>query len=151
MDAALKLLVKQIAENNKKVSTITSYQEQEQALRETNHAEAMATIKDAKDAQAALTEATNVLKDYYKDSGIVPKEPWEFLQVGSRSGNPDGANQILTILDDTLQKFTSMEADAKVADETDQKAFEQDMAAKKVEIDEANMDTKMKTAKKQSL
>merc|ERR1719284_520846 len=169
MDAAIKLLVKQITENNGKVKTITEYQETETALRDENHAEILATIKDAQDAQKALTDAIQVLKDFYKESGMIPKEPWEFLQTGHRdvelpdspatwdssyTGTADpksGADGILTILDETMQKFSKMEADAKVTDETDQKEYEQDMAAKKIEIDETNTDTNMKNTKKESL
>merc|ERR1719380_245141 len=44
-----------------------------------------------------------------------------------------------------------MEAEAKVTDETDQKEYEKDMNAKKIEIDETNEDTKMKTSKKESV
>merc|ERR1719252_388716 len=168
-NAAIKLLVKQITEQQKKVADITSYKETETKLREENHAEIVATIKDAKDAQAALTEATAVLKDFYKESGMIAKEPWEFLQTGSRdvelpekpstwdssyTGTADpksGSDGILTILDETMQKFSKMEADAKVTDETDQKEYEQDMAAKKIETDETNTDTQMKTQKKDSL
>merc|ERR1719265_1717283 len=138
-------------------------------LRDENHAEILATIKDAQDAQKALTDAIQVLKDFYKNSGMIPKEPWEFLQTGRRdvelpespatwdssyTGTSDpanGADGILTILEETMQKFSKMEADAKVADETDQKEFDQDMAAKKIEIDETNTDTQMKTQKKESL
>merc|ERR1719375_601230 len=156
MDAAIKLLVKQITENNEKVKTITEYQQTETTLRDENHAEIVATIKDSQDAQAALTDAIQVLKNFYKESGMIPKEPWEFIQTGSRdvelpespstwdssytgTADPkDGADGILTILDETMQKFSRMEADAKVTDETDQKEYEQDMAAKKIEMDETN-------------
>merc|ERR1719321_2439784 len=168
-DAAIKLLVKQITENNAKVKTITEYQETETTLRDENHAEILATIKDAQDAQKALTDAIQVLKDFYKESGMIAKEPWEFLQTDSRdvelpekpstwdssytgTANPkSGADGILTILDETMQKFSKMEADAKVTDETDQKDYEQDMAAKKIETDETSMDTQMKTQKKDSV
>merc|ERR1719316_841407 len=169
MDAAIKLLVKQIVENNEKVETITEYQQTETALRDENHAEILATIKDSQDAQAALTDAIQVLKNFYKESGMIPKEPWEFVQTDSRdvelpespstwdssyTGTADpksGADGILTILDETMQKFSRMEADAKVTDQTDQKEYEQDMAAKKIEIDETNTDTSMKNTKKTSL
>merc|ERR1719224_168174 len=50
-----------------------------------------------------------------------------------------------------MQKFSKMEADAKVQDETDQKDYEGDMQAKKVEMDETSMDSQMKTQKKDSL
>merc|ERR1719217_152039 len=170
MDAAIKLLVKQITENNAKTGSITDYMKQETDLRTANHAEIEATIKDAQDSQAALTSAIQVLKDFYKKSGMIPKEPWEFLQTDSKrdvelpeepstwdagytgTKDPEAAGEgILTILDETSQKFSKMEADAKVADETDQKDFEADMAAKKVETDETTMDTQMKTQKKESL
>merc|ERR1719388_197681 len=100
---------------------------------------------------------------------MIPKEPWEFLQMGTRgvelpespstwdssyTGTSDpnsGGDAILTILEETSQKFSKMEADAKVADETDQKDYEQDMAAKKVELAETATDTQMKTEKKDSL
>merc|ERR1719156_396045 len=168
-DTAIKVLVQQITEQQAKVADLTSYKETETKLREENHAEILATIKDAKDAQAALTEATAVLKDFYKESGMIAKEPWEFLQTSSRdmelpekpstwdssyTGTADpknGADGILTILDETMQKFSRMEADAKVADETDQKDYEADMNAKKIEIDETNTDIQMKTSKKTSL
>merc|ERR1719240_561075 len=169
-DTAIKLLVEQIASNNEKADTITKYMKHETDLRDANHKECEATIKDAQDSQAALTSAIAVLKDFYKESGMIAKEPWEFLQMGSRrdvelpdkpstwdssytgAADPNsGGEGILTILDETMQKFSKMEADAKVADETDQKEFETDTAAKKVETDETNMDTQMKTSKKDSL
>jgi hypothetical protein len=169
-DTAIKLLVKQITEQQTKVADITSYKETETKLRDENHAEIELTIKDAQDAQKALEEAIAVLKDFYKESGMIAKEPWEFVQTASRrdvelpekpstwdssyTGTADpksGSDGILTILDETMQKFSKMEADAKVADETDQKEYEQDMAAKKIEVDEANTDIQMKTGKKTSL
>jgi len=169
MDAAIKLLVKQITENEKKVADMTEYKKEETELRDTNHAEIVATIKDSQDAQAAITQATAVLKDFYKESGMIPKEPWEFVQTGSHrdvelpespstwdssyTGTSDPKNAgdgILTILSETGEKFAKMEADAKVQDETDQKNYEEDMAAKKIEIDETNTDTQMKTSKKDS-
>merc|ERR1719378_1786055 len=170
MDSAIKLLVKQITENEKKIAEITEYQKTETDLRNSNHAEIEATIKDAQDSQAALTSAIQVLKEFYKESGMIPKEPWEFLQTRSRrdvelpdkpstwdasytgTADPQNAGEgILTILEETMQKFSKMEADAKVTDETDQKEYEQDMAAKKIETDETNTDTQMKTQKKESL
>merc|ERR1719443_1413519 len=56
-DAAIKLLVKQITENNDKAQSITEYMEQETELRTENKAEIEATIKDSQDAQAAVTSA----------------------------------------------------------------------------------------------
>merc|ERR1719191_1792454 len=170
MDATIKVLMKQIVENNEKVASIEEYMNQETALRNENHAEILATIKDSADAQAAISDAISVLKDFYMKSGMIAKEPWEFVQTGSRrdvelpdspatwdssyTGTADpksGADGVLTLLDETMQKFSRQEADCKVADETDQKDYEQDMDNKKVEIDETTTDTQKKTSKKDSV
>jgi chromosome segregation ATPase len=169
-DAAIKKLIKQITENNDKAADITKYMEEETELRNENHAEIEATIKDSQDAQAAVTQATQVLKDFYKESGMVAKEPWEFVQISSHRGvdlpdSPDtwdssytgvtdpenGADGVLALLDGVMTKFSAMEADAKVQDETDQQNYEKDMQAKKISLEETKQDTSMKTTKKDSL
>merc|ERR1719321_977574 len=168
-DAAIKKLVKQITENNKKASDITKSMEEETELRNENHAEIVATIKDSQDAQAAVTSAIQVLKDFYKESGMIAKEPWEFVQIRSHRDvelpdSPDtwdssytgvsdpknGADGVLTLLDGVMGKFSAMEADAKAQDETDQKNYEQDMQASKISLKETKQDTQMKTSKKDS-
>merc|ERR1719265_2262157 len=63
-DAAIKKLIKAITKNNDKAADLTKYMEEETELRNENHAEIEATIKDSQDAQAALTQATQVLKDF---------------------------------------------------------------------------------------
>jgi len=170
LDATIKVLMKQIVENNEKVASIQEYMEQETMLRNENHAEILATIKDSADAQAAISDAISVLKDFYMKSGMIAKEPWEFVQTGSRrdvelpdspatwdssyTGTADpksGADGVLTLLDETMQKFSKQEADCKVTDESDQKEYKQDMDNKKVEIDETTTDTQMKTSKKDSV
>merc|ERR1719487_2641400 len=169
-DAAIKKLIKAIAENNDKSATLTKYMEEETELRNENHAEIEATIKDSQDAQAAVTQATQVLKDFYKESGMIAKEPWEFVQVSARRGvdlpdSPDtwdssytgvtdpenGADGVLALLDGVMGKFSAMEADAKVQDETDQKNYEKDMQASKISLEETKQDTQMKTTKKDSM
>merc|ERR1719399_94973 len=176
-DAAIMKLMKQVTENSDKAASITKHMEEETELRNENHAEIVATIKDAQDAQAAVTQATQVLKDFYKESGMIAKEPWEFVQVSSHRvqikshrgvdlpDSPDtwdssytgaadpenGSDGVLAILDGVMQKFSAMEADAKVQDETDQGNYEKDMQAKKIESAETEQDTQMKTNKKNSL
>merc|ERR1719428_1562474 len=154
-DAAIKKLVKAITENNDKVAEIKGYMEQETELRNENHAEIEATIKDSQDAQAAVTQATQVLKDFYKESGMIAKEPWEFVQLSASRGvdlpdSPDtwdssytgvtdpenGADGVLALLDGVMEKFSAMEADAKVQDETDQQNYEKDMQAKKISLED---------------
>jgi len=131
------------------------------------------TIKDAQAGAEAVAQATTVLKDFYKESGMIAKEPWEFIQT-SKSGKsggvtlPDkpstwdssytgvsdpesGSDGVLSILEGVATKFAAMESDAKLQDATDQKNFDKDMASKKVEIADVTSDTQMKEQKKQSL
>merc|ERR1719313_1065192 len=124
---------------------------------------------DAQAGSEAIAQATTMLRDFYKESGMIAKEPWEFIQV-SNSGvklpdspttwsssytgvaNPEeGGNGVLALLDGVASKFSTMEAEARLQDETDQKAYEEDMAAKKVELADTESATLMKEEKKTSL
>merc|ERR1719265_2558633 len=170
LDGSIKLLTSKISDNDDKVAELTAYKKTETELRNENHAEILATIKDSADAQAAISDAISVLKDFYKKSAMTAKEPWEFVQTGSHrdvelpdspatwdssyTGIADpnsGADGVLTLLDEVMQKFSKQEADCKVTDESDQKAYKQDMDNKKVEIDDTTTDTQMKTTKKTSV
>merc|ERR1719506_1470945 len=145
MDAELKTTIKKITENNAKVAQIQEYTKEEAEIREENKAEIKLTIKDAVDALGAVSNAINVLKDFYKESGMIAKEPWEFIQV-SNSGvklpdspatwdssytgvtNPkEGGNGVLSLLDGVASKFSTMESEARLQDETDQKDYDKDM------------------------
>eukprot|EP00746_Dinoflagellata_sp_MGD_P125221 gnl/MRDRNA2_/MRDRNA2_59940_c0_seq1.p1 gnl/MRDRNA2_/MRDRNA2_59940_c0~~gnl/MRDRNA2_/MRDRNA2_59940_c0_seq1.p1 ORF type:complete len:800 (+),score=259.35 gnl/MRDRNA2_/MRDRNA2_59940_c0_seq1:100-2499(+) len=173
LDAEIKIAMKDIKANNEKLSDLTAYMETETQLREENKAEIELTIKDAQAGAEAVAQATAVLKDFYKESGMVAKEPWEFIQTSmensmrgvslpdspdtwdsSYTGAADPADPqdgVLGILDGVAQKFAAMESDAKLQDTTDQKDYDKDMASKKVEIAEVKTDTQMKTQKQTSL
>merc|ERR1719321_1753989 len=147
---------------------LQQYIEEETTLREENHAEIVLTIKDAEDAQGAVANAITVLKDFYKESGMIAKEPWEFIQTSKGVELPDspstwdssytgvsdpkeGGNGVLTILDGVATKFSKMEAEAKLQDETDQQEYDKDMQAKKIQIAETKTDTQSKKTKKESV
>merc|ERR1719161_2245933 len=175
MDKAVKKAIKKIAENEDRVEELTKHMATETELRKNNHKDILITIKDSKDAQVALTNAISVLTAFYKESGMIAKEPWEFVQTGSKvrrapetielpdspktwdssyTGTTDpknGDNAVLALLEETNDKFAAMEADATVQDTTDQKNFEKDMAASKIELAETKTDTQMKSQKKSSL
>jgi chromosome segregation ATPase len=52
--------------------------------RQAESAENKATIKDAQDAQNAVSNAIAVLEDFYKNTGGIPKAAWELAQVSAR-------------------------------------------------------------------
>merc|ERR1719316_53109 len=170
LDAELKITIKAIVENNDKLADIETYMTTETDLRAENKAEIELTIKDAQAGAEAVAQAITVLKDFYKESGMIAKEPWEFIQISKSHGvtlpdkpstwdssytgvtDPEsGSDGVLGILDGVATKFATMESDAKLQDATDQKAYDKDMASKKVEIADVTSDTKMKDQKKQSL
>merc|ERR1719301_303788 len=170
LDAELKLTIKDIVSNNEKLEDLQTYMKEETELRQENKAEIELTIKDAQAGSEAVAQAITVLKDFYKESGMIAKEPWEFIQVSKKSAGvtlPDspatwdssytgvadpesGSDGVLSILEGVATKFATMESDAKLQDATDQKAYDKDMAAKKVEIAEVTTDTKMREQKKNS-
>merc|ERR1719389_1485153 len=69
-----------ITENREAVSLMQKEIEEETAERQEEKAENAATIKDAQDAQTAVSEAIAVLSDFYKGTGMVEKESWELMQ-----------------------------------------------------------------------
>jgi len=159
MKANIDELTRQIGQAVKHIADLQDMMKRETELRNENHAEILATIKDSQDAQKAVTQATQVLKEFYKSSGAVPKEPWEFLQGSSKPETWDSSytatenpqDGILAILDGCLQEFSTMEADAKAQDATDQQNFDQDMSAAKIDLETTRTDSDMKTSKKDAL
>merc|ERR1719191_1597578 len=70
-----------ITENREAVALMNTEIEEETAERQAEHAENMATIKDAQDAQTAVSQAIAVLSDFYKGTGMIEKESWELNQM----------------------------------------------------------------------
>merc|ERR1719488_183449 len=141
--------------------------EEEKELRKENHNENVATIKDAQDAQQAVADATAVLKNFYKESGMIAKEPYEFVQTsdvdlpenpstwdasytGVTDPNAEGSG-VLSILSECGSNFASMEADASSQEETDEKAYQDDMTAQSMDKAEKEKSSEMKGARKTAL
>merc|ERR1711937_449297 len=105
-------------------------------------------IKDAQDAQKAVANAVAVLTEFYKSSGEIAKEPWEFIQRGvdlsdkpdtwdsSYTGVSDPKAQpggIVTVLEKTAEDFAKMEADTRAQEASDQEAYDEDMQENDIE------------------
>merc|ERR1719197_1167234 len=73
-------LTEEIKDANKMISDIVSFVKEATEIRNIGKKENALAIKDAKDAQTSLTNAIAVLEAFYKESGEIPKEPWEFIQ-----------------------------------------------------------------------
>merc|ERR1719169_177491 len=78
--AAVAKLTEEIKNADKMVSDITSFVKEATEIRNTGKKENALAIKDSQDAQTAAANAIAVLEAFYKESGAIKKEPWEFIQ-----------------------------------------------------------------------
>jgi len=141
-------LADQIKEANEMIADIVAWMAEAADIRKIGKAENAKAEKDAKDAQTAIANAVAVLTDFYKSSGMVEKEAWEFAQRGVElpeepstwdSGYTGVANPseqpggIISVLEATASDFSKMEADTRAQEATDQERYEQDVSDNQIE------------------
>jgi len=157
------VLTTEIADAEKMISDIDSFVKEATEIRQTGKKENALAIKDSETAQTALTNAIEVLTAFYKESGEVAKEPWEFIQKpvnlpknpatwGSEyTGVSDPDKQpggIISVLEGVLGDFTKMEAETKSQEAQDQDEYDKSMSSHDIEKAERTQEVKMKTAEK---
>merc|ERR1719174_1096425 len=165
-EATVSELTEQIKEADEMVADIVSFMKEATEIREIGKKENSLAIKDAQDSQEAVSNAIAVLTDFYKESGEVAKEPWEFIQKGVElpedpetwdssytavsdpKGQPGG---IITILEECNEDFAKMEADTKAQEASDQSAHDADMQEHTIEKAKRTKESEMKTAEKKRL
>merc|ERR1719321_2081663 len=126
-------LTEEVVTLEEEVATIIAEIKEATGIRETDKAENMATIKDAKDAQEAIAQAIAVLEDFYKEQGaflqteshepvVVEASPdtWESESTGLQS--PDG---VLDMMKTISADFAEMEATTTSDEETAQKDYDE--------------------------
>jgi len=165
-DATIGDLTEEIKEANKMVADIVTFMKEATEIREVGKTENALAIKDSEDSQEAVSNAIAVLTDFYKESGEIAKEPWEFLQKGvklpddpetwdsSYTGVSDPSAQpggIITILEKCNEEFATMEADTKAQEASDQDAFDSDMAEHDIEKSKRSKESEMKVSEKKRL
>merc|ERR1719335_488535 len=161
--AEVKKLTDELADANKMISDIVAFMKEATEIRQIGKKENALAIKDAEQAQKSLTDAIAVLTEFYKSSGEIKKEPWEFIQKpvnlpknpatwGSEyTGVADPDKQpggIISILEGVMSDFSKMEAETKSQEAADQKDFDDNMKANKIEKAEREQEVNMKTAEK---
>jgi chromosome segregation ATPase len=159
--ATVQKLADEIEEAEKMIADVIGFMGEATEIREVGKKENDLAIKDAVQAQKSVTDAIAVLKTFYKESGEIPKEPWEFIQApvklpkdpklwsDSYTGvaDPDRKSSgIITILENVLSDFEKMEADTKSNEAEDQKEYEEAMQANKIEKAERTQEVEMKKA-----
>jgi chromosome segregation ATPase len=156
-------LVEAIADAQKMVADITAHMEEATEIRKVGKEENRLAIKDSEDAQTAVSNAIAVLTEFYKSSGAVPKESWEFVQTAnagdvdlpekpstwesSYSGVADPKNPtgILTVLEEISKDFAEMEAETRAQEQEDQDLYDKEMSECEIEKARRSKEAEMKT------
>merc|ERR1719389_1347344 len=156
-------LTEEIKDAEKMISEIVAFVKEATEIRNIGKKENALAIKDSKEAQTSLTNAIAVLEAFYKESGEIPKEPWEFIQkpvnlpknpatwdseytgVADPDKQPGG---IISVLEATLSDFSKMEAETKSQEAEDQAEFEESMKTNDIEKAGRTKEVEMKTAEK---
>jgi chromosome segregation ATPase len=172
LTTAIKDNTKAIAANQKSIEEMTSARQEQKA-------ENTATIKDAQDAQTAISQAIAVLEDFYKSTGEVAKEPWELTQTGvavrrvkveeapegagdlsepepqlwsSKSyAGTDSGSGVIGMLTNIATDFASMEAKARSDETSQQDNYDKEMTATNIDIAEKQSDSEQKTARRERM
>jgi hypothetical protein len=168
--AKVQKLTLDITDADKMVADITDFMKESTEIRQTGKKENAISIKEAKQAQTAIANAVSVLEDFYKESGEVPKESFEFLQTdapgkvklpedpklwdSSYTGVADpkkASTGVLTILEEVAADFSRMEADTKAQEVEDQKEYDETMKAHKIEKDRRSQESDAKVQEKKRM
>jgi peptidoglycan hydrolase CwlO-like protein len=159
-------LTEDIKDAQEKIAEIVSFMSEATDIRKEGKKENQLAMKDAQDAQTAIANAVAVLTDFYKSSGEIAKEPWEFIQRGvdlpdspdtwdsSYTGVADPKAQpggIVTVLEKTSEDFAKMEADTRAQEASDQEAYEADMQENDIEKAKRTKESEMKSNEKKRL
>jgi len=164
--ATVEQLIQEIREAEDMIAAIIAHVNEATDIRKIGKEENAVALKDSQDAQTAIANAVSVLQTFYKNSGEVPKEPWEFLQRGvelpenpatwdsAYTGVADPNEQpggIVSVLKEISSDFARMEADTRAQEETDQKEFEDEMKDCAIEKAKRTKESEMKSQEKKRL
>jgi len=159
--AAVGKLTDEIKDANEMIAKIVAFKAEATEIRETGKSENKKAVKDSELAQTSLTNAIAVLTSFYKESGAVAKEPWEFIQApvgvpknpatwGSESytsvKGSQGGGGIIAILETVMEDFAKMEADTKAQEASDKAEYDTAMSDNDIEKAERTTEVEMKTA-----
>jgi len=159
-------LTEDIKDAQEKIAEIVAFMSEASDIRKEGKKENQLAIKDSQDAQKAVANAVAVLTEFYKSSGEIAKEPWEFIQRGvdlpdspdtwdsSYTGVSDPKSQpggIVTVLEKTAEDFAKMEADTRAQEAADQEAYDEDMQENDIEKAKRSKEEEMKTNEKKRL
>jgi uncharacterized small protein (DUF1192 family) len=169
LSAEIEELSTSIKDNSVFVADMESQIEQATTQRQEEKAENTATINDATEAQTAVSQAIAVLEDFYKSTGEVAKESWEFVQrkaavrrvraepepelwgEGEAYTGTGGGSDVIGLLTNIATDFASMEAEARADETTQQNEYDEWLTGAKIDVSQKQKDSEMKEARKARL
>merc|ERR1719281_1576497 len=157
LTAEIDSLTTAIKDNTKSIAAMQKSIEDATSERQEQKAENAATIKDAQDAQTAISQAIAVLEDFYKSTGEVQKEAWELTQTepelwtsGDTKPSVSGSG-VIGMLTNIATDFASMEAKARSDETSQQDNYDKEMTATNIDIAEKQSDSAQKTTRKERM
>jgi len=162
-------LTQQIVDANTMVASIDGFVEEATEIRNTGKKENALAVTDAKKAQAAIAKAIAVLKDFYKSTGMVAKEAWEFVQRDSApvtlpadpstwdasyvgASDPlDPGSGVVAVLESIATDFSTMQASTMAQEATDEKNYQEEMKTQEISKARRSKEAEMKAEEKKRL
>jgi hypothetical protein len=166
LDARIKVETAAVSQINEDVKAaedmigkITVSVKESSEIREAAKKENKAAIEESTKAQEAILKAIEVLQAFYKDSGMIAKEPWEFLQepvklpkepstwdsaytgVTDPQAQPSG---IIAVLKALNANFVQMASETKSQEIVDQQQFDEQMQKEAIEKARRRKEVEMK-------
>merc|ERR1719281_1355082 len=155
LEASIAKLTEEITELTKAVAEIDAAVAKATAIREEEKAKNADTISDAKEAQKAVAQALQVLKDFYEKAGDAtalmqqqPQAPEIFDKPYKGMGGENGG--VIGMLEVIESDFERLEADTKTAEEESQAEYDKFMTDSEVDKAQKTQDIEHKTKKKQN-
>merc|ERR1719324_1194039 len=154
LQASIAKLTEEINELTAAVAAIDEAVAKATKIREAEKAKNADTIADAKDAQVAVEQALQVLKDFYEKAGeataLVQQQP-EAPEIFDKpyKGMQGENGGVVGMLEVILSDFARLEAETKAAEEEAQKEYDEFMTDSSVDKAAKQADIDHKTKKKQ--
>jgi len=154
LQASLAKLTEELRELTKAVAEIDAAVAKATAIREEEKMKNADTISDAMEAQKAVTQALQVLKDFYEKAGdataLMQQQP-EAPEIFHKpyKGMAGASGGVIGMLEVILSDFERLEADTKSAETQAQKEHDEFMTDSEVDKAQKVQDIEHNTKKKQ--
>jgi len=157
-----------ITNGNTMISKINDFIAEATEIRNDGKKENKEAIGEAKEASNALAKAIAVLSDFYKETGMMTKEDWEFVQRNKAPvtlpadpatwdqpytgvADPKNPGGVITVLETIASDFATMEAETKAQEATDETNYQEEMKTQEIEKARRTKEVEMKTQEQQRL